>query len=132
MKLTKEHIAQKFICPHRRQVDPKDFFLLAGFFSNGDSVGEDRFGASSRFSSIKDDWIPYEEQKEKVLVSPCVCKDRLGFYMPFRHFQSEKDAVVRYEEEFISWPLKIVLKNVKTEQGFFERMEAEFYVEVEK
>jgi len=137
MKLNKSHIGQKFICPHRRQVAPKDFFILAGFFSNGDSIGEDSIGASTRFASIKDDWLPYEEPKEKVLMSPALClpslaeRGCLNYSITDALFTSLKDAGNRSNNIF-SWPLKIVLKNVKTEQGFFERMEAEFYVEVEK
>lgn len=138
MKLNKSHVGQKFICPHRREVAPKDFFILAGFFSNGDSIGEDSIGASTRFDSTKDDWLPYEEPKEKVLMSPALCKQLITLYLPepelisksvFSDLKNAKNKMLGFD---VVWPLKIVLKNVKTEQGFFERMEAEFYVEVEK
>ena len=106
MKLNKSHIGQKF-----RQVfwEKGAYILLLAISSSGMLVVENDKGEIRSDLDPKFDFVPYEEPKEEVLMSP---------------------ALVKIDNEF--WPLKIVLKNVKTEQGFFERMEAEFYVEVEK
>lgn len=129
MKLTKENIGQKFT---NKNWKDGGYFLLLAVTSKGDLLGENESGQVSHcLDSELSNLIPYEEPKEKVLMSPCLYVSKSDLYISDQVFKllgnAEKELKMVY-----TWPLKIVLKNVKTEQGFFERMEAEFYVEVEK
>lgn len=133
LKLNKSHIGQKFT---RKGWGSNEWLKVLAFTSNGEDVFcEYCNGSPITFKSDSDCWLPYEEPKQKVLMNPALLYGASSgnIFITDQVYNAAEEAINdRPSSKLLSWPLKIVLKNVKTEQGFFERMEAEFYVEVEK
>ena len=104
MKLTKEHIGQKFKV---QAWDQDEFFLLLGITSRGTLVGEYEDGGTATRCD-EDDWLPYDPQpKQEVLMSPALVWSANRGTWILEGLQSDK-------------PLRVGLKNCKSVTNYSE------------
>lgn len=138
MKLTKENIGQKFkvLGAGLGGWEDEDYFLLLSVTSIGNLVGEDIKGRGVTFNKESDFFIPYKEpkEKEKVLMSHAICKNRIDKDMPclsFGLFESLDEAKKNKGDLLLSWPARIVIKNAKID-NFNQTITGDLFFEVEK
>ena len=118
MRLTKEHIGQKF---RAKEWDKGNFFLPLVVGSKGNLIGEyysQDFEGTPFCDERGIDWLPYEEpKKNKLLLAPAIEVEMYNYPRLNNNLFQNKEQADQKLKIPLNWPARIVIKNAKFNVG---------------